>query len=152
MREADHLEENDQRLDLIHAESNFNFIKMHLISHFRDHIQQFGNIPMNSTEFGELAHKEQSKDGWRRSNKIDAARQILNSYGRQHAMRMRLLNLDFLRRAGLELPADVVQHLEKTRTSQQPPSNRRVLKGRRDDIHDISDFGRVCNISPDTIR
>ena len=67
-------------------------------------------------------------------------------------MRMRLLNLDFLRRAGLELPADVVQHLEKTRTSQQPPSNRRVLKGRRDDIHDISDFGRVCNISPDTIR
>ena len=58
VREADRLEENDRRLDLIHAESNFNFIKMHLISHFRDHIQQFGNIPIYSTEFGELAHKE----------------------------------------------------------------------------------------------
>ena len=65
---------------------------------------------------------------------------------------MRLLNLDFLRRAGLELPAEVVHHLEKTRTSQQPPSNRRVLKGRHDNIHNISDFGRVGNISPETIR
>ena len=50
-------------MDLIHAESHFNFVKMHLISHFRDHIYQFGNIPMYSTEYGELAHKEQIKDG-----------------------------------------------------------------------------------------
>jgi len=69
----DHEEENDQSMELIHSESNFNFAKMHLTSHFRDHIYMFGNIPMYSTKYGELAHKEQIKDGWRGSNKIDAA-------------------------------------------------------------------------------
>ena len=107
-------EENDQCMDLIHAESNFNFIKMHLIIHFREHIYQFGNIPIYSTEFGELAQKEQIKDGYLRSNKIDAARQILRSYGRHHVIRMRLLNLESLRRTGADLPAEVVEHLEKT--------------------------------------
>jgi len=56
-------EENDQHMELIHSESNFNFVKMHLISHFHDHIYMFGNIPMYSTEYGEVAHKEQIKDG-----------------------------------------------------------------------------------------
>jgi len=74
IRDEDGEEENDQRMELIHSESNFNFVKMHLISHFRDHIYMFGDIPMYSTEYGELAHKAQIKDGWRRSNKIDAAR------------------------------------------------------------------------------
>jgi len=62
-------EDNDLRMDMIHTESHFNFVKMHLLSHFSDHICQFGNIPMYSTEFGELAHKDQIKDGWRCSNK-----------------------------------------------------------------------------------
>jgi len=53
----DRAEENDQCMELIHSESNFNFVKMHLISHFRDHIYMFGNIPLYSTEYGELAHK-----------------------------------------------------------------------------------------------
>jgi len=60
----DREEESERRMDLIHSESHFNFIKLHLLSHFSDHIHQFGNI-MYSTEFGELAHKEQIKDGWR---------------------------------------------------------------------------------------
>ena len=55
----DREEENDQSKELIYSESNFNFVKMHLIGHFRDHIYMFGNIPMYSTEYGELAHKEQ---------------------------------------------------------------------------------------------
>jgi len=72
-------EENDQGMELIHSECNFNFVMMHLISHFCDHIYILGNIPMYSTEYAELAHKEQIKDGWQRSNKIDTARQILSS-------------------------------------------------------------------------
>ena len=55
--------ENDRRMELVHAESHFNFVKMHLLDHFRDHIYQFGNILMYSTEFSELAHKDQIKDG-----------------------------------------------------------------------------------------
>ena len=144
-------EDNDQGMELIHAESNFNFIKKHLITHFHNHIYQFGNIVFWSTEFGELAHKEQIKDSWRRSNKIDTAQQILNSYGRRHAIRIRLLNLEFLRDAGVELAAEVIEHLEKTRTSQAPPSSRKVLKGRREDICDVIDFRRVCDILPETI-
>ena len=67
-------EENEVRMDMIHTESHFNFVKMHLLSHFSDHIPRFGNIPMYSTEFGELAHKELIKDRWRRSNKNDVER------------------------------------------------------------------------------
>ena len=58
-------EEHQRRMDLIHSESPFNFVKIDLLSHFSDHIRQFGNIPMYSTKFGELAHNEQIKDGWR---------------------------------------------------------------------------------------
>ena len=79
MRDAEREEETERRMDLILCESHFNFIKMHLLSHFCDHIRQFGNIPMYSTEFGELAHKTQLKAGWRQSNKNDASRQIVQS-------------------------------------------------------------------------
>jgi len=151
IRDDDREEENDQCMELIHSESYFNFVKMHVTSHFRDHIYMFGNIPMYSTEYGELAHKEQIKDGWRRSNKIEAARQILSSYGRQHAIRMRILNLEFLQRAGADLPTEKVEHLEKTTPTPTPPAHWRILKGRRDNIHDVVDFGRACDMSPETI-
>jgi len=151
IRDDNREEQNDQLMELIHSESNCNFVKMHLLSHFRDHIYMFGNIPMYSTEYGELANKEQIKDGWRRSNKLDAARQILSSYGRQHAIRMRILNLEFLQRAGADLPTEVVEHLEKTRPAPTPTAHRRILKERRDNIHDVVHFGRACDISPDTI-
>jgi len=106
------------RSTLIHHESHFNFIKIHLLSHFSVHIRHFGNIPMYSTEFGELAHKEQIKDGWRQSNKNDATRQIVHSYSRQHAIRIRLLNLESLRRRGADLSADVLKHLEGTTSAE----------------------------------
>jgi len=60
--EEDRDEVNELCMDMIHTESHFNFGKMHLLSHFSDHIRQFGNIPMYSTDFAELAHKEQIKD------------------------------------------------------------------------------------------
>jgi len=147
----DREEENDQRMQFIHSESNFTFVMMHLIGYFRDSIYMFSNIPMYSTEYDDLAHNEQIKDGWRRSNKIDAARQILSSNGRQHAIRMRLLNLEFLQRGGADLPTEVVEHLEKTRPAATPPAHRRILNGRRDNIHDVVDYGRACHISPETM-
>jgi len=124
-------------MELIHVESTFYFIKIHLITHFRDHINQFGNTLMYSGVFGELAYNEQMKKGWRPSNKIDATCQILNSYGPPHAILMRLLNLEFPRDAGLEIAAEALDDLEITRTSQQLPSSRRVLKGLPDDIRDV---------------
>ena len=54
---------------------------------------------MYSTEMGELAHKEQIKEGYRRSNKNNAARQILSYYGRKHALAMRLQTIEALSKA-----------------------------------------------------
>jgi len=131
MRDDDREEEHERHMNSIHRELHFNFIKIHLLSHFSDHIRQFGNLPMYSTEFVELAPKEQIKDGWRRSNKNDAARQIVHTYSRQHAIRMSLLNLKSLRRCGADLSVDVLQHLESTTSAVTAPVvRRRILKGR----------------------
>ena len=83
-------------MDLIQTESYFNFIKIYLLSHFRDHRPYFRNIPMYSTEYGELTYKDQIKDGWLNSNKKNPERQIIHSYGRLHKIRMRLLTFDSL--------------------------------------------------------
>jgi len=145
-------EEHQRRMDLIHRESHFNFIKIHLLSHFSDHIRQFGNIPMYSTEFGELAHKEQIKDGGRQSNKNDAVRQIVDSYSRQHAIRMRVLNLESLRSRGADLSADVLQHLAGTTSAvTRPVVRRRILKGRRDDVSNVLDLSKVSGVSLESI-
>jgi len=135
-------------MDLIPRESHFNFIKIHLLSHFGDHIRQFGNIPMYSTEFGELARKEQIKEGWRRSNKNDAQRQIVHSYSRQHAIRRRLLNLECLRHRGADLSTDVMQHLASTTSSVTAPVVRsRILEAGRDEVSNLGDFSKVSGVS-----
>jgi len=51
---------------------------------------------MYSTEISQLAHKDQIKDGYRRSNKNDTVWQILSQYGRQHARGMRLQTIEAL--------------------------------------------------------
>ena len=130
VRDEDREEENDQRMDIIHSESHFNFIKMNLLIHLGDHKRQFGNIPMYSTEYGELAHNEQIKGPWRHSNKNDVARQILHSYGPRHGIRMRLLTLEFLRRHGANLDTDIREHLDTTSTVSAPVPCGRLLKGR----------------------
>jgi Plavaka transposase len=72
---------------------HFNFIKMHLLRHFRSHVESYGNIPLFSTDVSELAHKVQIKDSYRRSNKNNATVQILDNYTRLHTFGMRLLNV-----------------------------------------------------------
>ena len=73
--------------------AHFNFIKMHLMEHFGSTVQRFGSIPLFSTDVSELAHKTQIKESYRRSNKNDAATQILDNYSRVHAFGMHVLNL-----------------------------------------------------------
>ena len=67
------LQRVNRRADLIQRENNFNFIKMHYLSDFVSHVRRFASILMYSTEMGELAHKEQIKEGYRRSNKNNTA-------------------------------------------------------------------------------
>jgi len=147
MRDAEREEETERPMELIFCESHFNFIKMHLLSHFCDHKHQFGNIPMYSTEFGELGHKTQIKAGWRQSNKNDASWQIVQSYSRQHGIRMRQLNLESLRRCGADVSPDVMEQLNTTSTTTPPDIRRRMLNGRRDDDSNIADFSLALGVS-----
>ena len=115
-RQADQerVERSSGRADLIRPENHFNFIKMHYLTNFASHVRRFGSISMYSTEIGELAHEDQIKDGYSRSNKNDAARQILSQYGRQHGLGMRLQTIEALSKvkgvivaedSGMEMPA-----------------------------------------------
>ena len=152
IRVHDHDKENELCINIIHGETHFNFIKMHLLSHFCDYIRQFGNIPMYSTKIGELAHKMQIKDRCRQSNKNDAGRQIVHRYGRQHAIQVRLLNLESLHARGVDLSVDVLQHLDrKTSTVSQRVIRRRILKGRREDVSNVGNFSRISGVSPEII-
>ena len=145
-RQADQerVERSDRRADLIRRENHFNFIKMHYLTHFASHVRRFGSISMYSTEIGELAHKDQIKDGYRRSNKNDAARQILSQYGRQHALGVRLQTIEALSKvkgvivaedSGIEMPAF---------SSHSTP--RRVLKGRMKNTSTLTELCTTINI------
>jgi len=54
--------------DIYDKDVDFNFVKIHLLSHFGDHIRRFGNIQMYSTESGETSHKTMIKESYRCSN------------------------------------------------------------------------------------
>ena len=94
---------------------------------------------MYSTEIGELAHKDQIKEGYRRSNKNEAAHQILSHYGRQQALGMRLQTLDVL------LKAENVVAIEGT-GRETAAAARRILKGRMKNVSTLTELCRTCNI------
>jgi len=87
---------------------------MHYLTHFASHVRGFVSILRYSIAISELAHDDQIKDGYRRSNKNDAAQQILSQYGRQHAREIRLQTIEALSKVkgvmvaedcGMEMPA-----------------------------------------------
>ena len=87
-------EERDaRRVEIMEKESHFNYPKMHLVTHFHEHILRFGNLPIYSTEIGESSHRTQIKEGYYHSNRNNYVHQILGYYGRHHAMHMRQENL-----------------------------------------------------------
>ena len=116
------IERANQWAELIQRGNHFNFIKMHYLNHFVPHLRHFGSVPMYSTDIGELAHKEQIKEGYRRSNKNHAARQILAQYSKQHTIGMRLLTMEALRKADDEVETrNVGVSNQGTRPTPQTP-------------------------------
>jgi len=75
-------------VDIYDEDVDFNFVKIHLLSHFRDHVLCFGNFQMYSTESGERSHKTIIKEGYRCSNRNDASHQILRTYARLDSFRI----------------------------------------------------------------
>src|SRR5437879_9287071 len=83
---------------------------------------------MYSTDIGGLAHKEQLKEGYRRSNKNNAAPRILSDHGRRHALGMKLQTTEELLKSGNALrTGDVATDIP---VSSDYSVHRRVLRGR----------------------
>jgi len=126
--DQDRVERCDQQADLIWCENNFNFLKMLYLTHFASHVRRFGSISIYSTEIAELAHNDQIKDGYRRSNKYDAARQILSPSGRQHVRGMRLQTIEAVSKVkGVIVAEDGGMEMPSFSSYRTP---RRVLKAR----------------------
>ena len=81
-------EERDTRHEIIQKTSYFNFIKMHLPVHYRDHVKWLGAIGAYSTEMGKSARREQLKDAYQHSNRKNYTDQIIAYYTRISALRM----------------------------------------------------------------
>ena len=75
--------------DALRENSDFNFPKMHFLEHLPDHINGHGHLSQYSTEISERAHKKQIKEGWRKSNHVDAMEQILK-YGDNYRSMMKI--------------------------------------------------------------
>jgi len=141
--DQDRLQRFNQRADLIRQENHVNFIKMHYLSQDSAHVRRFAAIPMYSTEIGELAHKKQIKEGYPRSNKNEAAHQILLHYGSQHALGMRLQTLETLLKAESVIMIDNSGgEVGAVRRSIPRP----VLKGQMRNIGTLTKLCRTCSI------
>ena len=66
-------------IDMLKEQSDFNFPKIHFLEHLAEHISGYGYVGQYSTEISEPAHKKHMKEGWRKSNHVDAMAQILRS-------------------------------------------------------------------------
>ena len=83
---------------------------MHLLQHFRSHVQRYGSIPIFLTDVSELAHKVQIKEAYRCSNRNNAILQILDNYNRVHTLTMCVLNV----RAALEEVPETLKQAKST--------------------------------------
>ena len=136
--------------ELIQRENHFNFIKMHYLNHFVRYVRRLGSVPMYSTDIGELAHKEQIKEGYRRSNNNHAARQILAQYSKQHANGMRLLTMEALRKTDDKFETGNFGASNQG-TCRNPRSPRRALKGPTQNVSSVFELCLALEIHYDNL-
>lgn len=111
LEDAERLAIDSQVLEFTRDRSDFNFPKMHMLSHFRNHVIKYGNIPQFSTELGEASHKA-IKVGYKRSNKVDASEQILTHIATAESFAMAELNhLKEQKKDAIRRPADDLRRL-----------------------------------------
>ncbi|KAF8436090.1 hypothetical protein BGX38DRAFT_1274632 [Terfezia claveryi] len=69
--------------EILKDRAYYNFLKIHLISHYAEKILKFGALGQYSTDISEAIYKG-FKDAYRRSNKVDATPQIITTYIKDH--------------------------------------------------------------------
>ena len=129
---------------MIQRENHFNLIKMDYMTHFASHVRRFGSISMYSTEIGEIAHKDEIIDGYRRSNKNDATRQDLSQYTRQHVLGIRLQTIEAVSKVkGVIVAEDSRMEMLAFSCNSTP---RRVLKGHMNNTSTLTKLCATLNI------
>ena len=140
----------NQWAELIQRENHFNFIKMHYLNHFVQPVRRFGSVLMYSTDIGELVYTEQINEGYHRSNKNHAARQILAQYSRQHAIGMRFLTMEALRKGDDEIETGNVG-VSNQGTRPTPQTSWRALKGRTQNVSTVFELSLALEIHYDDL-
>ena len=98
----------DSEVDLSKEnDAHFNFIKIHLLSHFTEQIRLYGSLPQWSAETHEHAHRANMKDGWNASNhNLDYLPQIFAFHRRVLCFEIRSLNLRSVERLRKDSDSD----------------------------------------------
>src|ERR1700704_367617 len=99
-------------------DTHFNFIKMHLLSHFVESVKELGHLSNVTSELPETLHR-QLKEAYKHSNKIDAHEQILNTMSRCKSFEYRDINITEAKN----------RHINNDR-NQRSPINRRLQNPR----------------------
>ena len=74
---------------MLKEQLDFNFPKIHFLEHLAEHISGYGYLGQYSTEISDQAHRKHMKEGWRKSNHVDAMAQILR-YGDNYRSMMKM--------------------------------------------------------------
>ena len=124
----------------------FNFVKIHLLSHFGDHIRRFGNIQMYSTDSGKTNHKTMVKEGYQLSNKSNGSHQILQTYARLDSFKIHEMNIQAV------LPHLIENALHDQQHKRQLGSLTRQPQDFTPTIETISQFNHSLKNLPDVIH
>ena len=132
--------------DIYDEDVDFNFVKIHLLSHFGDHVRRFGNIQMYSTESGETSHKTMIKEGYRRSNRNDASHQILQTYARLDSFKIHEMNVE------ADITRPIEDELHDKRHKRQVGSVTRQPIGFTSTVETISELNSTLRNLPDLLH
>jgi len=124
--------------DFLTLGAHYNFPKMHLISHFPDHITRYGSLLQYSTEICGASHKP-LKDAYCVSNHINAIPQIIRTYTRAHSFAMRERNIQQWLTEIDHISKDIRDDIHPTRSRLHLPQD--VCA----DLTRSNLQGRICN-------
>jgi DNA-directed RNA polymerase subunit N (RpoN/RPB10)/oligoribonuclease (3'-5' exoribonuclease) len=123
---------------LVEEESDFNFIKLHLLTHFSEHVKELGHLTNVSAELSERLHRE-LKDAFRRSNKHNAHQQILQSITRTTLFEYRDLNIEAAKR-----------RTTNTNRSKKPIDRR--MQTPQSSIKLLTELATWCGLPPEELQ
>jgi len=79
---------------------------------------------------------------------------MVHSYGHQHVIRMRLLNLESLKCRDADLSRDILHHVDRTASTVMaaaPVVHMIVMKGGCEDVSNFLDFSHILQVSLESI-